>query len=65
MKIPNKILPAIIVAQFIKIWDKSSNYTGEAYDILDNKMLYFFDIYYIVAITQSQFYAVVLSILFS
>ena len=32
------MLPAIIVAQFVKIWDKNSNYTEEAYNILDDKM---------------------------
>ena len=47
-KMPNKILPITIIAQFIKIWDKNSNYIGKAYDI--------FDIYYKVTIKQSQFH---------
>ncbi|WP_375449258.1 hypothetical protein, partial [uncultured Nostoc sp.] len=63
IRMPNKILPATIIAQFIKIWDKNSNYTGKAYDILDDKIRYFFDTCYIVAIKQSQFYAVFSSIL--
>ena len=32
------MLPAIIVAQFIYIWNKNSNYTSEVYNILDNKI---------------------------
>ena len=59
------MLSATIVAQFIKIWDKNSNYTGEAYNILDNKIWYFFDTCYIVAIKQSQFHTMFLSILLS
>ena len=57
------MLPATIVAQFVKIWDKNSNYTGEAYDILDDKIRYFLDTCYTVAIKQSQFHAVFSSIL--
>ena len=38
MKVPNKMLPATIVVRFVKIWDKNSNYKGEAYDILDNEI---------------------------
>ena len=63
IRVPNEILPATIVAQFVKIWDKNSNYTGEAYDILDDKIRYFLDTCYTVAIKQSQFYAVFSSIL--
>ena len=59
------MLPATIVAQFVKIWDKNSNYTGEAYDILDDKIRYFLDTCYTVAIKQSQFHAVFSSILSS
>ena len=63
IRVPNEMLPATIVAQFVKIWDKNSNYTGEAYDILDDKIRYFLDTCYTVAIKQSQFHAVFLSIL--
>ena len=63
IRVPNEILPATIVAQFVKIWDKNSNYTGEAYDILDDKIRYFLDTCYTVAIKESQFYAVFSSIL--
>lgn len=50
---PNKILSAIIIAQFVKIWEKNSNYTGEVYDILNDKILYFLDICYTIATKQS------------
>ena len=63
IRMPNEMLPATIVAQFVKIWDKNSNYTGEAYDILDDKIRYFLDTCYTVAIKQSQFHAVFSSIL--
>ena len=57
------MLPAIIIAQFVKIWDKNSNYTGKAYNIFDNKIRYFLDTYYTVGIKQSQFNAMFSSIL--
>ncbi len=38
IKVPNEMLPATIVAQFVMIWDRNSNYTGKAYDILDDKI---------------------------
>ncbi len=57
------MLPATIVAQFVKIWDRNSNYTGKTYNILDDKIRYFLDKYYTVAIKQSQFYTVFSSIL--
>ena len=60
MKVPNKMLQAIIIAQFVKIWDKNSNYTGKTYNILDNKIQYFLNKSCTVAIKQSQFYAVLM-----
>lgn len=57
------MLPTTIVAQFVKIWDKNSNYIKETYDILDNKIGYFFNICYTVDIKQSQFYTMFSSIL--
>ena len=57
------MLPATIVAQFVKIWDKNTNYTGEAYDIFDDKIRYFLDTCYTVAIKHSQFHAIFSSIL--
>ena len=50
MKMPNEMLPATIVAKFVKIWDKNSNYTSKAYDIFDDKIQYFLDIYYTLAL---------------
>ena len=38
IKMTNKMLPTIIVAQFIKIWDKNLKYIEEEYNILDNKI---------------------------
>ena len=46
----NEMLSITIVAQFIKIWDKNSNYIGEVYDILDNKIRYLIDKCYTIAI---------------
>ncbi len=60
---PNEMLPTTIVAQFIKIWDKNSNYTSKAYNILDNKIRYFLNTCYTVAIKQLQFHVVFSSIL--
>ena len=57
------MLLATIVAQFVKIWDRNSNYTSKVYDILDDKIRYFLDTCYTVAIKQSQFHAVFSSIL--
>ena len=59
----NEILPTIIVAQFVKIGDKYSNYTDNAYDILDAKISYFLDTCYTVTIKQSQFLTMFSSIL--
>ncbi len=57
------MLPTTIIAQFVKIWDRNSNYIGKVYDILDDKIQYFLNICYTVAIKQSQFQAVYLFIL--
>ncbi len=65
IKIPNEMLPTIIVAQLVKIWDRYSNYISEAYNILDDRIRYYLDTYYIVAIKQSQFHIVFLSMLSS
>ena len=62
MKVSNKMLLATIVAQFVKIWNKNSNYIGKAYDILDDKIQYFLKTYCTVAIQQLQFHVVFMSI---
>lgn len=61
---PNKILPTIIVAQFVKIQDKNSDYISETYNIFDKKIRFPLDICYIATIKQLQFYAVFLSFVF-
>lgn len=58
MKIPNKILSTIIIAQFVKIWDKNLNYIGKTYDIFNDKIWYFLDLYCIIVIKQSKFHAI-------
>lgn len=63
IKVLNEMLPATIVTQFVKIWDNNSNYIGEAYNILNDQIRYFFDICYTFAIKQSQFHVVFSSIL--
>ena len=57
------MLSATIIAQFVKIWDKNSNYISKVYNIFAYKIRYFLDTCYTVVIKQSQFYAVFLSIL--
>lgn len=59
------MLPTIIIAQSIMIWELNSNYTKQAYDIFNIKISYFFDICYIVAIKQLQFHVVLRSIMSS
>lgn len=61
---PNKMLSAIIVAQFVKIGDENSNYTDEVYNIPNDKIWYFFDTYYIVAINQPKSYTIFLLVPF-
>lgn len=41
MKIPNKMLPTTIIAYFIKMQAKNSNYTNKVYNIYNNKIYYF------------------------
>lgn len=57
------MLPATIVVQFIKIWNKNLNYIDKAYDIFDDKIQYFFNICYTTVVKQYQFYIIFLSIL--
>lgn len=52
------MLLATIVAQFVKIWDENSNYNGKIYNILCNKIWYFLNIYYLIAIKQLEFYTI-------
>ncbi|XP_044724655.1 GAG-pre-integrase domain-containing protein [Hirsutella rhossiliensis] len=44
--IPNGIVDANTQQKFTKIWDKEKNYTGEPYDLLDDKLRIFMSICY-------------------
>ncbi|RKF76993.1 hypothetical protein GcM3_075035, partial [Golovinomyces cichoracearum] len=41
ISVPNSDIDDYTWHQFNKKWDKSQNYTGKAYDILDDKIRYF------------------------
>ncbi|KAM4061685.1 hypothetical protein HRG_011710 [Hirsutella rhossiliensis] len=42
---------------FMKLWDKDQNYTGEPYDLLDEKLRIFMSICYNIQVKPSQFHA--------
>jgi len=63
IQVPNEMCPATVVAAFVKIWPRESNYTGEAYDILDDKFRRFLTTCNTVGIRETQFHAVFPSIL--
>ncbi|EFQ90966.1 hypothetical protein PTT_12317 [Pyrenophora teres f. teres 0-1] len=54
----NDRLNANTITQFSKIWDNSKKYTGDAYDLLDDKIKIFFSICWQVDIKEEEFYAV-------
>ncbi|XP_044714467.1 uncharacterized protein HRG_11960 [Hirsutella rhossiliensis] len=43
VQVPNEDLDPAIANQFSKLWDRKLNYSGDAYDILDDKIRYFLD----------------------
>ena len=43
---------------FTKAWDKEDSFTGDAYDILDDKVRHFFNVCWKLNISPSQFHAV-------
>ena len=47
-----------MITQFSKLWDNSNKYTGNAYDLLDDKIKVFFSICWQVEIQEEQFHAV-------
>ncbi|KAF4466699.1 hypothetical protein FALBO_6436, partial [Fusarium albosuccineum] len=56
-QVPNEMLPATTLAQFAKIWRKEMNYTGEVYNILNEKVRYFLNTCSNVGIKETQFHA--------
>src|SRR6266516_2784041 len=56
--VPNKRLDPTKSTQFVKTYDREKKYTGEPYDLLDDKMRIFFNICYHAEITPEQFHAV-------
>ena len=54
----NDRLDANTITQFSKLWDNSNKYTGNAYDLLDDKIKVFFSICWQVDIQEEQFHAV-------
>ena len=63
VRVPNELCPSTIVGQFKKAWNKENNYTGEVYDILEDKFRFFLDVCYTSGIRQTQFHAVFSTIL--
>lgn len=56
--VPNEHLDPAKATQFIKTFDKEKKYTGEPYDLLDDKMRILFNICYHAEITPEQFHAI-------
>ncbi|KAI0993120.1 hypothetical protein K3495_g15064, partial [Podosphaera aphanis] len=56
--VPNEQLDPSIMLQFTKTYDREKKYTGNAYDLLDDKLKIFFNICFHTRITPGQFYAV-------
>ncbi|KAF1942217.1 hypothetical protein EJ02DRAFT_345997, partial [Clathrospora elynae] len=54
----NDRLNASTITQFSKLWDNSNKYTGNAYDLLDDKIKIFFSICWQVDIKEEEFHAV-------
>ncbi|KAM4063433.1 hypothetical protein HRG_013955 [Hirsutella rhossiliensis] len=63
VQVPNEDLDPAIANQFSKLWDRKLNYSGDAYDILDDKIRYFLDACLTASIKPSQFHALFSNIL--
>ncbi|KAM4059601.1 hypothetical protein HRG_014117 [Hirsutella rhossiliensis] len=63
VQVPNEDLDPAIANQFSKLWDRKLNYSGDAYDILDDKIRYFLDACLTASIKPSQFHALLSNIL--
>ncbi|KAM4062413.1 hypothetical protein HRG_011188 [Hirsutella rhossiliensis] len=55
--IPNATVDGDTQQKFMKLWDKDKNYTGEPYDLLDDKIRIFMSICYNIQVKPSQFHA--------
>jgi len=51
------------ITNFVKIYGNNNKYNGKAYDILDDKLRLFLDIYYYLQVLKSQFSVLLLQIL--
>ena len=58
VEIQNRPLDLRLIRYFSKMWDKTSSYTGDAYDVLDDKMLNLLDMYNQVGIRMDQVHSV-------
>ena len=56
--VPNARLDPSISSQFVKTFDRKKKYTGEPYDLLEDKLRMFFNICYHAEIRPEQFHAV-------
>lgn len=63
LQFPNEELEPNTATQFKKMWDKSMNYSGEVYDIFDDKIRHFLNVCSLVRIRPTQFHAVIYTIL--
>ncbi|KJZ72869.1 hypothetical protein HIM_07813 [Hirsutella minnesotensis 3608] len=63
VQVPNEDLDPAIANQFSKLWDRKLNYSGDVYDILDDKIRYFLDACLTAGIKPSQFHALFSNIL--
>ncbi|KJZ68969.1 hypothetical protein HIM_11642 [Hirsutella minnesotensis 3608] len=54
---PNTTVDSDVQQKFMKLWDKDQNYTGEPYDLLDDKLRIFMSICYNIQVKPSQFHA--------
>ncbi|KAI1002729.1 hypothetical protein K3495_g5471 [Podosphaera aphanis] len=55
---PNQRLDPAKSTQFVRMYEKASKYTGEPYDLLDDKMKIFLNVCFHIDIESSQFHAV-------
>lgn len=58
IEISNQRLDPSKSTQFVKMYDKTSKYTGEPYDLLDDKLKIFLNVCFHTDIQPSQFHAV-------